>query len=394
MSAGTVAVAVLQDAGLSPWEMYELSIALAVFGIPHDDLADPWYRLRLCTDRPHGTGRPHGRPGAPGRGDVRHGPGEAYGPPGFSLRTEHGLDALAGATTVIVPSVPEACVTGGREVSPELVAALRAAAASGARVVSLCTGAFALAAAGLLDGRRATAHWQHTAELAARYPAVTVDDSVLYTDDGSVLTSAGATAALDLCLHLVRRDLGAHVANQLARRLVVHAHRAGGQAQFVDAPLPPSGGDGLGPVLQWAVEHLAEPLTVDDLARHARMSPRTFHRRLREATGTTPMRWLLQQRVARAQSLLESTDLPVEQVGERSGLGTAANLRRHFTRLVGVSPTAYRRSFPPPADPGGQGGTGRPGDRVGPGAPGGRGGPGRPAGPPGLTPSGRPSTGR
>lgn len=331
MSAGTVAVAVLQDAGISPWEMYELSIALTVFGIPHRDLADPWYRLRLCTDEPRdGSGQESGEP---------HGPG-------FSLRTGHGLDALVGADTVIVPSVPEACVEEGREVPAALVGALREAAASGARMVSLCTGAFALAAAGLLDGRRATAHWQHTAELAARHPSVTVDDSVLYTDDGSVLTSAGATAALDLCLHLVRRDLGAHVANQLARRLVVHAHRAGGQAQFIEAPLPPPGDEGLGPVLQWAVEHLAEPLAVNDLARRARMSPRTFHRRLLEATGTTPMRWLLQQRVARAQSLLESTDLPVERIGEQSGLGTAANLRRHFTRSVGVSPTAYRRSFP------------------------------------------------
>ncbi|MFJ8694301.1 GlxA family transcriptional regulator [Streptomyces roseolilacinus] len=360
MGAGTVAVAVLQDAGMSAWEMYELSIALAVFGIPHEDLADPWYRLRLCSDGPRDPD---------GGGSAAPGP---YGA-GFSLRTEHGLDGLVGADTVIVPSVPEACVDDGRDVPADLVAALREAAASGARMVSLCTGAFALAAAGLLDGRRATAHWQHTAELAARHPGVTVDDSVLYTDDGDVLTSAGATAALDLCLHLVRRDLGAHVANQLARRLVVHAHRAGGQAQFVDAPLPPTGEEGLGPVLQWAVEHLAEPLTVDDLARRARMSPRTFHRRLQEATGTTPMRWLLQQRIARAQSLLESTDLPVEQVGERSGLGTAANLRRHFTRTVGVSPTAYRRSFPRAVPTGAARG-------------------GRAAG--AIRPSGRPSTGR
>ncbi|KUH35420.1 MULTISPECIES: helix-turn-helix domain-containing protein [Streptomyces] len=351
MPAGTVAVAVVQDAGLSHWEMYELSIALAVFGIPHEDLADPWYRLRLCAAEAPDV--PGGRSGPPGDGPGVPGAG-------FSLRTDHGLDGLVGADTVIVPSVPEECVDDGREVPAELVEALRAAAASGARMVSLCTGAFALAAAGLLDGRRATAHWQHTAELAARHPGVTVDDSVLYTDDGDVLTSAGATAALDLCLHLVRRDLGARVANQLARRLVVHAHRAGGQAQFIDAPLPPSDDEGLGPVLQWATEHLARPLTVDDLARRARMSPRTFHRRLYEATGTTPLQWLLQQRIARAQTLLECTDLPVEQVGERSGLGTAANLRRHFTRTVGVSPTVYRRSFP--------------------------------AG--GLTPSGRPSTGR
>ncbi|GGU60457.1 helix-turn-helix domain-containing protein [Streptomyces lavendofoliae] len=336
MSPGTVAIAVVPDPrlGISPWEMYELSIALAVFGIPHADLAATWYDLRLC-----GSGGP------------------APGP--YALRTDHGLDALAGADTVIVPSVPERVVDDGEEVPADLVEALRAAADSGARVVSLCTGAFALAAAGLLDGRRATAHWQHTARLAARYPAVIVDDSVLYTDEGTVLTSAGATAALDLCLHLVRRDLGARVANQLARRLVAHAHRAGGQAQFIDTPVPPADGDGLGPVLQWAVEHLADPLTVDDLARRAGMSPRSFHRRLLEATGTTPWKWLLKQRIAHAQLLLESTDLPVERIGESSGLGTAANLRRHFTRSVGVPPTDYRKAFRVTVRPSGRPSTGR-----------------------------------
>ncbi|MFD7325457.1 helix-turn-helix domain-containing protein [Streptomyces sp. NPDC059875] len=323
MRTGIVAIAVVPDqrVGTSLWELYELSLACAVFGIPHPDLADPWYELRLCGDT----------------GDAGV----------FSLRTSHGLDGLVGADTVIVPSVPDAVVDDGEEVPAELVEALRAAAASGARIVSLCTGAFALAAAGLLDGRRATAHWQHTGQLAARHPEVIVDDSVLYTDEGTVLTSAGATAALDLCLHLVRKDLGATVAGQLARRLVVPAHRTGGQAQFIEAPLPPSDGDSLGPVLQWATERLAEPLTVDDLARRARLSPRTFHRRVREAYGTTPLQWLLQQRVARAQTLLESTDLPVELVGERSGLGTSANLRRHFTRTVGVSPSDYRQAFRP-----------------------------------------------
>ncbi|MFB6630116.1 helix-turn-helix domain-containing protein [Streptomyces sp. NPDC056362] len=326
MSPGVVAIAVVPDrrTGTSLWELYELAIACAVFGNPQPDLADPWYELRLCGEA--GTGV-------------------------FSVRTSHGLEGLVGADTVIVPSVPDAVVEDGEEVPAELVAALRAAAASGARMVSLCTGAFALAAAGLLDGRRATAHWQHTGQLAARHPGVLVDDSVLYTDEGTVLTSAGATAALDLCLHLVRKDLGAGVAGQLARRLVVPAHRAGGQAQFIEAPVPPSDEDSLGPVLQWATEHLAEPLTVDLLARRARLSPRTFHRRVQEAHGTTPLQWLLRQRVARAQTLLESTDLPVEQIGDRTGLGTAANLRRHFTRAVGVSPTDYRRAFRPSGPP-------------------------------------------
>ncbi|MEV6399695.1 helix-turn-helix domain-containing protein [Streptomyces sp. NPDC051907] len=326
-SPGTVAVAVVQDAGISLWELYELSIACTVFGIPHPDLADPWYELRLC------------------------GAGGDSGGAGFSLRADHGLDGLVGADTVIVPSVPDAVVEEGQEPPGELVEALREAAASGARMVSLCTGAFALAAAGLLDGRRATAHWQHTRELAARHPKVIVDDSVLYTDDGSVLTSAGATAALDLCLHLVRRDLGAHVAGQLARRLVVPAHRTGGQAQFIEQPVPAGDDDSLGPVLQWATRHLDEPLTVQDLARQARMSPRTFYRRLQEATGTTPLQWLLDQRIARAQSLLESTGLPVDRISEQSGLGSAANLRRHFTRSVGVSPTDYRRAFRPSGPP-------------------------------------------
>lgn len=320
----TVAVAVVEESGISLWDLYELSIACTVFGIPQPDLADPWYEMRLC-------GTNNGAPAV-----------------GFSLSTPHGLDALAGADTVIVPSVPEACAEGGEDVPSELVDALRSAADSGARMVSLCTGAFALAAAGLLDGRRATAHWQHTAALAERYPKVLVDDSVLYTDDGNVLTSAGAAAGLDLCLHLVRRDLGAHVAGQVARRLVVPAHRAGGQAQFIAQPVPETDDDSLGPALQWATAHLSEPLTVDDMARRARMSPRTFYRRLQESTGTTPLQWLLGRRLAHAQSLLEATDLPIDRISTESGLGTAANLRRHFTLQVGVSPSDYRRNFAGP----------------------------------------------
>ncbi|WP_338932136.1 helix-turn-helix domain-containing protein [Streptomyces netropsis] len=329
MSAASVAVAVIDD-DVPFWDLYELGVVCTVFGIPHHDLADPWYDLRLCSAG--GTSAQ----AAPGAG-------------GFALRTPYGLDALAGADTVIVPSVPEACVDGGRELPPELLTALRRAADGGARMVSLCAGAFALAAAGILDGRRATAHWLHTEELARRYPKVDVDDSVLYVDDGDVLTSAGVTAGLDLCLHLVRRDLGAHVANQLARRLVVPAHRPGGQAQYVDLSVPAADDEGLAPVLQWATGHLDRPLTVDDLARRAGMSPRTFFRRLQAATGTTPLQWLLTQRLARAQSLLESTGLSVEKISELSGLGTGANLRRHFTLHFGITPTDYRRAFPPAA---------------------------------------------
>ncbi|MFD1146996.1 GlxA family transcriptional regulator [Saccharothrix hoggarensis] len=322
MSAGTVAIAVADDIGSCMWDMYEIAIPCSVFGLPQPDLADPWYDLRLCSVRTE----------------------TAPSAQGFSLRTRYGIEDLVTADTVIVAAVPDS-VVHGEPMSPELIEALRAAADAGARMVSLCCGAFALAEAGLLDGRRATAHWMHTAALAERYPAVRVDDSVLYVDECDVLTSAGMSAALDLCLHIVRCDLGAHVANQLARRMVVPAHRAGGQAQFIDLSVPVTDDDNLGPVLQWAVENLDQPLTVDDLARRARMSIRTFHRRLRAVTGTTPLKWLLGRRIAHAQALLETTSLPIEKISERSGLGTATNLRRHFAAQVGVSPTDYRRAF-------------------------------------------------
>ncbi|MFD3788856.1 GlxA family transcriptional regulator [Streptomyces cyaneofuscatus] len=330
MSAGSVAVVVTEEMHVPSWDLYELSIPCTVFGKPQPDLAEPWYDLRLC-----GTGELGQAPDTP-----------ASGTAGLSLHTRYGLADLAGADTVIVPSVPDTCVDEGRPLPPELITALRRAYDSGARMVSLCTGAFALAEAGILDGRRATAHWMHTAQLAARYPKVRVDDSVLYVDDGDVLTSAGLTAGLDLCLHLVRRDLGAHVANQLARRMVVPAHRPGGQAQFIDQPMPATDDRGLAPVLDWARERLDEPLTVEDLARQAAMSPRTLYRRLQAATGVTPLQWLLNQRIRRAQSLLESTDLPVSRIGELSGLGTANNLRHHFLKQIGVSPSDYRRAFP------------------------------------------------
>jgi transcriptional regulator GlxA family with amidase domain len=323
---GSVAVVVTETIGLSSWDLYELSIPCTVFGKPQPDLADPWYDLRLC--------------------GIDEGPHDPPSKVGFQVQTSHGLDDLADAETVIVPSVPDACVEGGRPLPDGLVQALRRAHKGGSRLVSLCSGAFALAEAGLLDGRRATAHWMHTAQLAERYPKVEVDDSVLYVDDGDLLTSAGLTAGLDLCLHLVRRDLGANIANQLARRMVVPAHRPGGQAQFIDLSVPATDDDALAPVLQWAREHLGESLTVHDLARRAAMSPRTLYRRIHAATGTTPLQWLLNQRLSRAQTLLEATDLPIEKVSELSGLGTANNLRHHFLKQVGVSPGEYRRAFP------------------------------------------------
>ena len=223
--------------------------------------------------------------------------------------------------------------------------ALRAAHARGARVASICTGAFVLAHAGLLDGRRATTHWAHAERLAERYPAVTVDPGVLYLDEGDVLTSAGVAAGIDLCLHLVRRDHGAEVANAVARRIVVAPHRDGGQAQFVEAPVPVAEEHGLEPTRAWATERLREPLTVAAMARHAACSERTFARRFRAETGTTPLQWLLGQRVLHARRLLEATDLPVEHVADAAGFGTAASLRAHFRRATATTPLAYRRTF-------------------------------------------------
>nr|WP_310911158.1 helix-turn-helix domain-containing protein [Lipingzhangella rawalii] len=320
---GTVAVAVVEPGSVSMWDTYEVGMACAVFGVDHSDLVDPWYELWLCGPEPDASGNAAG----------------------LVLHPDHGLDAVAAADTVIVPGVPEECMDGTREVPPELTTALVRAHRAGARIASLCNGAFALAAAGLLDGRRATAHWVHVPLLAQRYPEIEVDDSVLYVEDGTVLTSAGLSAGMDLCLHLVRLDLGAHVANELARHLVMPPHRPGGQAQFVPSPMAEPRDSSLTPALQWALRRLHEPITVADLARQAGLSVRTLHRRLRDTTGSTPLQWLLTQRIARAQSLLETTRLSVEQVAQRSGLGTGNTLRYQFARHVGVSPTEHRRAF-------------------------------------------------
>jgi transcriptional regulator GlxA family with amidase domain len=260
---------------------------------------------------------------------------------GFAIDVPRGLDAVAEADTVLVPGLRPP------QWPPPAAAldALRAAHARGARVASICTGAFVLAQAGLLDGRRATTHWAHAERLARRYPAVTVDPGVLYVDEGDVLTSAGVAAGIDLCLHLVRRDHGAEVANAVARRIVVAPHRDGGQAQFVEAPLPPASDRGLQATRAWAAQRLRDPLTVAALARHAACSERTFARRFRAETGTTPLQWLLGQRVLHARRLLEATDLPVEHVADEAGFGTAASLRSHFRRATATTPLAYRRTF-------------------------------------------------
>jgi len=305
----TVTMPVIDD-----MPMYEVGIACEVLGAP-------LYELRLCASAP-----------------VRI-------ESGFAIHPEHSLQALATADTVLIPALPHACLNEGRPIPPELVSAVRSAAEAGARLVSLCSGAFVLAAAGVLDGMRATTHWQQAARLAQWHPRVEVDPSVLYVDNGNVLTSAGRSAGLDLCLHLVRRDHGARVANALARSMVVAAHRPGGQSQYVSHSVPATDGEGVGAVLHWALHRLDQPLTVAAWARHARMSSRTFVRRFHDATGATPHQWLLTQRLNRARELLESTALPIDQVSERSGLGSAANLRHHFSVAVGTTPTAYRRAF-------------------------------------------------
>jgi AraC family transcriptional activator FtrA len=308
--------------------MFELSVACEVFGLQRPELVDPWYRHLVCAG----------------------GPPPLTSPEGIEVHAPHGLDAVAAADTVMVPAWPYQA----HPPAAELLDALRAAHERGARLLSVCSGAFVLAATGLLDGRRATTHWMHAGELARRHPRVKVDPRVLYVDVGNnILTSAGTAAGIDLCLHVVRTDHGAEVANAVARRMVVPPHRDGGQAQFVDLPMAGTDDDSLASTLAWMTEHLDLPLTVEQLARRAAMSPRTFARRFRAATGTTPHRWVLRQRMLLAQRLLETTDEPVALVAARCGFTSTAGMRVHFQRQVGAAPASYRRAFrrSPPGRP-------------------------------------------
>jgi AraC family transcriptional activator FtrA len=307
--------AVVYD-GLS---VFEFAVACEVFGTDRTSLGVPRYRFDICADRP---------------GPVAVGAG-------FTMEAPSGLEMLRRADTIIV--LPTKDPSG---VSPEMLEALGRAHRRGARLVSLCTGAFVLAAAGLLDDRPATTHWSSASRLADQHPRVAVDPNVLYVDDGDILTSAGSVASIDLCLYVVRSDHGAEIAARVARDLVVPLHRDGGQAQFIDAPIAEvDEPDLLSATLAWAEAHLDESVTIDDLAARAAMSPRTFARRFQACTGTTPYRWLLRQRISLAQRYLETTELSVELVASRSGFGTATNLRKHFRDTVRVSPNAYRRSF-------------------------------------------------
>ncbi|SDD35705.1 GlxA family transcriptional regulator [Actinokineospora iranica] len=260
----------------------------------------------------------------------------------FTFQPPHDLTALAEADTVIVPGLTDPTAP----VPPEAIAALRHAAAAGARIASICVGAFVLAATGLLDGRRATTHWLAAAALAARHPEIDVDPHVLYVDNGQFLTSAGAAAGLDLCLHLIRRDHGSAVAADAARLSVMPLEREGGQAQFIVHDQPPTPrGSTLEPLLQWLEENAAKDLALDDIAAHAGMSARTLNRRFREQTGTTPLQWLHRARVRRAQHLLEATTHPVDRIATEVGFTSPTTFRDRFKRVVGTSPNAYRAAF-------------------------------------------------
>jgi transcriptional regulator GlxA family with amidase domain len=281
------------------------------------------------------------RPGSPYR-MIMAGPesGEVEAAGGFRFALEHGLEALETCDTIVVPGYDIR-----RPISPEVTGALRAAYDRGARIASVCTGAFALAAAGLLDGRRATTHWASADELARRYPSIRVDRDVLFVDEGQVLTSAGVAAGIDLCLHLIRRDFGVRVSNDIARHIVAAPYRSGGQAQYIPRTLPEDAGDAFARTRGWALTRLHEDLTVRDLAQHAHVSYRTFSRRFVEDTGLTPLQWLLRARVDVVRELLEATDLGIDHIAARAGLGTGTNLRLHFQRLLGTTPSEYRRSF-------------------------------------------------
>ncbi|GHH26865.1 AraC family transcriptional regulator [Streptomyces lanatus] len=299
----------------------ELAVPCEVFGIDRSDLVDPWYELRLCAAQP----------------------GPLRTAAGLIVPTSDGLDRLGEADTVVVAACSRAVQL---DPSADLLEAVRRAHELGRRIVSICSGAYVLAAAGLLDGRRATAHWMSAMDFTHRFPDVDFDPASLYIQDGTILTSAGTGSAIDLCLHLVRQDHGSAVANEVARRMVVPPHREGGQAQYARPPVRVrKASDTLAPVLEWARRHLHEQLTVPQLAREAGLSERTFARRFRETFGTTPLQWILQERVRLAQELLETTDDAVESVAQRTGFGGATNLRYHFGRLTGVSPQTYRHVF-------------------------------------------------
>ena len=304
--------------------IFELSVPCEVFGTDRPEIHDPWYDFEVCPTEP-----------------------ATEVAAGFVANQNGSMDDLARADTVIILG----CTNVRAQPPEQLLDAIRHAYGRRARIVGICSGAFVLAHAGVLDHRRATTHWMHTHDFVTLFPAVIVDPSVLYVEDDGVFTSAGTAAAIDLCLELVRQDLGAAAANEVARRMVVPPHRDGGQAQYLRWPMPPNPDHDLAQAMQWAQTNLDRHITVEDLTRYAHLSRRTLTRRFHDGLGVSPQQWLLRQRLLLAQDLLETSSLPVERVAERSGMGSAANLRHHFSEHVGVSPLAYRRTFGTPTRP-------------------------------------------
>lgn len=303
---------------------FDLGVPVQVFGYPRHDLGAKRYDAVVCGPHP------------------KRGGGRVQTSSTFSINVPHGLEALRMAQTVVIPGIDDLSLP----IAPSVAMALRAAHARGARLVTICTGSFALAAAGLLDGLRATTHWGDAEEFRARFPKVVLDANVLYVDEGRILTSAGIAAGIDLCLHVVRADHGAAVANAVARRLVVAPHRSGGQAQFIPQPVAPPNGTRLEETRTWMMAGLADgTLTVARMAAHARMPLRSFVRHFAAESGTPPLRWLLRQRILAAQQQLELSDGGVDRVAESCGFGSAVSLRKHFRLALGTSPLAYRRSF-------------------------------------------------
>ncbi|MEU6757315.1 helix-turn-helix domain-containing protein [Streptomyces sp. NPDC046685] len=315
-------IAVLALEGVPP---FELGIPSRVFGNAFDEAGKPLYELTVCT-----------ADGQPVTSDA-----------GFTVGVSAGPEALAAADTVIItPTHAMDDLAQGAPLPSALADAL-AAIRPGTRLVSLCTGSYVLAAAGLLDGRPATTHWVHAPEFQRGFPRVRLDEEVLFVDDGDILTSAGVAAGVDLCLYMIRRDHGSAVANRAARLCVVPPWRDGGQAQYINRPVPEPTVATTTATRAWALERLGEPLTLAELASHARMSLRTFTRRFRDEVGMTPVQWLTAQRLEIARHLLESSDLPVDLVAHRSGFGSAGSLRQHMRAALGISPIAYRRTFQP-----------------------------------------------
>jgi transcriptional regulator GlxA family with amidase domain len=314
-------VAVVVYDGVAP---FELGVLCEAWGVDRADQGIPNFEFAVCTPVPGRVGTTL---------------------PGFSLDVGAGLDRLDTADLVCVPAMPR-----DRETPAQVVAALQAAHERGARLLSVCTGAFVLGSAGLLDGRRCTTHWRYVDELAGRFPFADVDCDVLYVDDGAIVTSAGSAAGLDACLHVMRQEFGSGMAAAVARRMVVAAHRDGGQAQFIQSPVPDTTADTLQPLIEWMSANLREELTVESLASKAMMAPRTFARRFKAETGTTPYHWLTIPRVMLAERMLEESDETVERIAVQAGFSNATAFRHHFARLRGTSPQRYRRLFRTPID--------------------------------------------